>query len=90
MKINAIEIDGSAGTIRIQAIGADAVRVSATAEGRTAEIATVYAGDDEDGRKAKMMEIARAVYGTDRNGRVAATNSMVWEVAQAIEQVARF
>ena len=37
---------------------------------------------------AKAVEVAKAVYGTDRRGRAAATNSMVHDVLNEMERVA--
>ena len=37
---------------------------------------------------AKATEVAKVVYGTDRRGRAAATNSMIHDVMNEIERVA--
>ncbi|MBX3497765.1 MAG: hypothetical protein KF769_16140 [Parvibaculum sp.] len=51
-------------------------------------IAEVGREEDRDARYAKAVEVAKAVYGTDRRGRAAATNSMVHDVLNEIERVA--
>ena len=51
-------------------------------------IAEVGRDEDRDTRYAKAVEVAKAVYGTDRRGRAAATNSMVHDVLNEIERVA--
>ena len=44
--------------------------------------------EDRDDRYAKAVEVAKVVYGTDRCGRAAATNSMVHDVLNEMERVA--
>jgi len=51
-------------------------------------IAHIARDDDRDARYAKASEVAKVVYGTDRKGRAAATNSMVHDVMNEIERVA--
>ena len=51
-------------------------------------IAHIARDDDRDARYAKADEVAKVVYGTDRRGRAAATNSMVHDVMNEIERVA--
>jgi len=51
-------------------------------------IAHIARDDDRDARYAKAAEVAKVVYGTDRRGRAAATNSMVHDVMNEIERVA--
>ncbi|QOJ16275.1 MAG: hypothetical protein HRU76_01095 [Phycisphaeraceae bacterium] len=51
-------------------------------------IAAFKRDDDRDARYAKAAEVAKAVYGTDRRGRAAATNSMIHDVLYEIERVA--
>ena len=95
MKVNAIEINGAAGTIRIQAKSKDHVLVTATVEGGTREVAAFYAGSDEQANDANVMKVAAAVYGTAKRRnkygemvtQIAGTNSMIYEVRTAIEQV---
>lgn len=51
-------------------------------------IAAIRRDEDRDARYAKAVEVAKAVYGTDRRGRAAATNSMVHDVLNDMERVA--
>jgi len=51
-------------------------------------IAHIARDDDRDARYAKAAEVAKVVYGTDRRGRAAATNSMVHDVMNEIERIA--
>ena len=51
-------------------------------------IAHIARDEDRDARYAKAVEVAKAVYGTDRRGRPAGTNSMIHDVLNEIERVA--
>ena len=51
-------------------------------------IAHIARDEDRESRYAKATEVAKVVYGTDRRGRAAATNSMVHEVLTEMERVA--
>ena len=51
-------------------------------------IAHIARGEDRETRYAKAVEVAKVVYGTDRRGRAAATNSMVHDVLNEMERVA--
>jgi hypothetical protein len=51
-------------------------------------LAHIARDEDRDARYAKAVEVAKAVYGTDRRGRAAATNSMVHDVLNEMERVA--
>jgi hypothetical protein len=51
-------------------------------------IAHITRDEDRDARYAKAVEVAKVVYGTDRRGRAAATNSMVHDVLNEMERVA--
>ena len=51
-------------------------------------IAHIARDEDRESRYAKATEVAKVVYGTDRRGRAAATNSMVHEVLTELERVA--
>ena len=51
-------------------------------------IAHIARDENRDSRYAKACVIAMHVYGTDRHGRPAATNSMVHDVMNEIERVA--
>ena len=51
-------------------------------------IAAFKRDDDRDARSANAVAVARAVFGTARRGRAAATNSMIHDVLNEIERVA--
>ncbi|MBN8643627.1 MAG: hypothetical protein J0L61_00100 [Planctomycetes bacterium] len=51
-------------------------------------IAHITRDENRESRYAKAAEVAKVVYGTDRRGRAAATNSMVHEVLAEMERVA--
>ena len=51
-------------------------------------IAHIARDEDRESRYAKATEVAKVVYGTDRHGRPAATNSMIHDVMNEIERVA--
>ena len=51
-------------------------------------IAHIARDEDRDARYAKAVEVAKVVYGTDRRGRAAATNSMVHDVLNEMKRVA--
>jgi len=51
-------------------------------------IAHIARDEDRDARYAKAVEVAKVVYGTDRRGRAAATNSMVHDVLNEMERIA--
>jgi hypothetical protein len=51
-------------------------------------IAHIARDENRDARYAKAVEVAKLVYGTDRRGRAAATNSMVHDVLNEMERVA--
>ena len=51
-------------------------------------IAHIARNEDRESRYAKATEVAKVVYGTDRRGRAAATDSMVHEVLTEMERVA--
>lgn len=51
-------------------------------------IAHIARDENRESRYAKATEVAKVVYGTDRRGRAAATNSMVHDVMNEIERVA--
>ena len=50
-------------------------------------IAHITRDENRESRYAKAAEVAKVVYGTDRRGRAAATNSMVHEVLAEMERV---
>jgi len=51
-------------------------------------IAHIARDEDRMSRYAKAVEVAKLVYGTNRRGDVAATNSMVHEVLGEMERIA--
>ena len=51
-------------------------------------IAHIARDEDRDACYAKAVEVAKVVYGTDRRGRAAATNSMIHDVLNEMERVA--
>lgn len=51
-------------------------------------IAHIARDENRESRYAKATEVAKVVYGTDRRGPAAATNSMVHEVLTEMERVA--
>ena len=51
-------------------------------------IAHITRDENRESRYAKAAEVAKVVYGTDRRGRAAATNSMIHDVMNEIERVA--
>ena len=83
MFIRSIEIDGAAGPISIA---------------RTDDGALVTAGnqvhfemrrdEDRSARWARACHAAELIYGRDKKGRTAATNSMINDVLSEIERVA--
>ena len=92
MKIKHIIIEGSEEdiTVRATADGATAsvVRMSRS-QGRFDKVIAEFRRDESrEARYAKAAEVAKVVYGTDRHGRPAATNSMVHDVMNEIERVA--
>ena len=92
MKIKHIVIEGSEEdiTVRATADGATAsvVRMS-RAQGRFDKVIAEFRRDESrEARYAKACIVATHVYGTDRRGRAAATNSMVHEVLTEMERVA--
>ena len=51
-------------------------------------ISHIARDENRESRYAKATEVAKLVYGTDRHGRPAATNSMIHDVMNEIERVA--
>ena len=51
-------------------------------------IAHIARDENRESRYAKATEVAKVVYGIDRRGRAAATNSMVHDVLNEMERVA--
>lgn len=83
MNIKTIVIEGVKGSIEIARAGSGAM-VTAGRE----VIAEIDRGDSREDLYAKAALVAGFVYGTDRKGRPAATNSMIHDVMNEIERVA--
>ncbi len=83
MVIKSIVIGGARGDVEIARTETGAY----ACEGEIC-IAAFTRDEDRDARYAKAAEVAKAVYGTDRRGRPAATNSMIHDVLREIERVA--
>ncbi|MGE3110141.1 MAG: hypothetical protein AB7G11_17580 [Phycisphaerales bacterium] len=91
MNIKSIVIEGYEEDITIARTdtGATASVSRFTGEGRRDHVlAEVARNDDAHVRYTKAVEVAKAVYGTDRRGRPAATNSMVHEILTEMERLA--
>jgi len=92
MKIKHIVIEGHEDDITVRATtdgaAASVVRMS-RAEGRFDKVIAEFRRDESrEDRYAKAVEVAKHVYGRDRRGQAAATNSMVHDVLNEIERVA--
>ena len=92
MTIKTIVIEGIDQDISIRRTtqGAEVTIEQHTRRAGRQDICVAYITRDEDreSRYAKAAEVAKLVYGTDRRGRAAATNSMVHEVLAEMERVA--
>ena len=92
MKIKHIVIEGYEEdiTVRATADGAAASVVRLTrAQGRFDKVLAEFRrNESRDARYAKAVEVAKHVYGRDRRGHAAATNSMVHDVLNEMERVA--
>ena len=92
MKIKHIVIEGHEEDITVRATddgaAASVIRMS-RAEGRFDKVFAEFRRDESrEARYAKAVEVAKYVYGRDRRGQAAATNSMVHDVLNEIERVA--
>jgi hypothetical protein len=92
MKIKHIVIEGHEEDITVRATddgaAASVVRMS-RAEGRFDKVIAEFRRDESrEARYAKACIVAARVYGNDRQGRPAATNSMIHEVLNEIERIA--
>ena len=92
MNIKTIVIEGHEKDVKISRTERDA---EVTIEQNTRHagrqdicIAHIARNEDREARYAKAVEVAKVVYGTDRRGRAAATNSMVHDVLNEMERVA--
>lgn len=92
MTIKTIVIEGIDQDISIRRTerGAEVTIEQHTRRGGRQNICIAHIARDEnrESRYAKATEVAKVVYGTDRQGRAAATNSMVHEVLNEMERVA--
>lgn len=92
MNIRTIVIEGHEKDVKISRTerGAEVTIEQNTRHAGRQDICIAHIARDEDreARYAKAVEVAKAVYGTDRRGRVAATNSMVHDVLNEMERVA--
>jgi hypothetical protein len=92
MNIKTIVIEGHEKDVKISRTerGAEATIEQNTRHAGRQDICIAHIARDEDrdARYAKAVEVAKVVYGTDRRGRAAATNSMVHDVLNEMERVA--
>ena len=92
MNIQTIVIEGYEKDVKISRTerGADVTIEQNTRHAGRQDICIAHIARDEDpeGRYAKAVEVAKVVYGTDRRGRAAATNSMVHDVLNEMKRVA--
>ncbi len=92
MNIRTIVIEGHERDVKISRTerGAEVTIEQNTRHAGRQDICIAHIARDEDreGRYAKAVEVAKVVYGTDRRGRAAATNSMVHDVLNEMERVA--
>ncbi|MFO0082370.1 MAG: hypothetical protein ACK55O_07100 [Phycisphaerales bacterium] len=92
MNIRTIVIEGREQDVKINRTerGAEVTIEQNTRHAGRQDICVAHIARDEDreSRYAKAAEVAKVVYGTDRRGRAAATNSMVHDVLNEMERVA--
>ena len=92
MNIKTIVIEGHEKDVKISRTerGAEATIEQSTRHAGRQDICIAHIARDEDrdARYAKAVEVAKVIYGTDRRGRAAATNSMVHDVLNEMERVA--
>ena len=92
MNIKTIVIEGHEKDVKISRTqrGAEVTIEQNTRHAGRQDICIAHIARDEDreARYAKAAEVAKFVYGTDRQGRAAATNSMVHDVLNEMERVA--
>jgi hypothetical protein len=83
MQIKSIVIEGFEGDVSIERTHHGAIAVL-----DHREICEVDRDDDKETRYEAATKVAKAIYGTDRKGRAAATNSMIHEVLTELDRVA--
>ncbi len=92
MNIRTIVIEGIEKDVKISRTerGAEVTIEQHTRRAGRQDICIAHIARDEnrESRYAKATEVAKLVYGTDRHGRPAATNSMIHDVMNEIERVA--
>ena len=92
MNIKTVVIEGQEQDVKISRTerGAEVTIEQNTRHAGRQDICIAHIARDEerDARYAKAVEVAKLVYGTDRRGRAAATNSMVHDVLNEMERVA--
>ncbi len=92
MNIKRIVIEGADESVKISRTDAGAqvsVERFTRRDGVHDHIIAEFGRDEpREERYAKALEVAKFVYGKDRHGRAAATNSMVHDVLNEIERVA--
>ena len=92
MTIKTIEIEGIDQDITIRRTdrGAEVTIEQHTRRAGKQDICIAHITRDEnrESRYAKAAEVAKLVYGTDRRGQAAATNSMIHDVLNEMERVA--
>jgi hypothetical protein len=92
MNIKTIVIEGTSEDIKISRTETGAtvsVERFSRGEGKHDSVLAEFGrGENREARYAKACIVATHVYGADRRGRPAATNSMVHEVMNEIERIA--
>ena len=92
MKIKHIVIEDHEEDITVRtttdSAAASVVRMSRAEDHFDKVIAEFHRDESREARYAKAAEVAKHVYGRDRRGQAAATNSMVHEVMSEIERIA--
>jgi hypothetical protein len=83
MQIKSIVIEGNNGDVAIEQTPDGAMAVF-----NRYRICEITRNDDKETRYEAATKVAKAIYGTDRKGRAAATNSMIHEVLTELDRVA--
>jgi len=88
MTIKTIEIQGTEQNVRIERLEDAIGRTSAQVFVGNRLVCEVARDEDRDSRYAKARDAAAFIYGRDKRGNPAGTNSMIHEVLTEIERVA--
>ncbi len=92
MNIRTIVIEGREQDVKINRTerGAEVTIEQNTRHAGRQDICVAHIARDEnrESRYAKAAEVAKLVYGTDRRGQAAATNSMIHDVLNEMKRVA--